>query len=521
MVRLTTISEPTLEEAFADASLLKYELGSSFVVTEGGIYQVDMQAFRTTSQSNGEAIISKSRSIGSIECYVPHAAIPAVTLKVAGVPESGLDDVPAYSIDDKDPEKAQDYIFVGDNAPSVKALITKDERNVLSRSSLDKLEAAVAKLAIAPADVNKEASQANQDAIEVVNSDNEIFVVGHLADLNSFASTNPAQGEAKWIGLDIATNVDDITKLTWNGYALSADDVAEAASVGLEAGHIIFWAKAEQLPKVIRIARENYGEVELKISFADADSFEIPEAAKMDEAKALDNARQGIIKESSLGRIALALVEEGAEPNFDGAELVRYDSVSEFEVPSAGASIEGIYCVYAMNERNHTQSISEPSKVINVSKIAPVVSNISVWGQENTGFDVELLRANKQVILENGNPAVINLDANHLFRNFELVVADDFSSIGTAGDRPSLSLRVVEIDQNKYRQGQLVYPQEPKDGATDEYIPTVDPENPNKYHFTISQDQGWYIVEATTRYHGTKRISVTEPFIVTSTLNFD
>ena len=74
---------------------------------------------------------------------------------------------------------------------------------------------------------------------------NNIVIKGSLDSLNTFASTNPAQGEAKWIGLDLGTNVDDITKLTWNGGALTADDVAEAASVGLGAGHIVFWAKAE------------------------------------------------------------------------------------------------------------------------------------------------------------------------------------------------------------------------------------------------------------------------------------
>ena len=74
---------------------------------------------------------------------------------------------------------------------------------------------------------------------------NNIVIKGSLDSLNTFASTNPAQGEAKWIGLDLGTSVDDITKLTWNGGALTADDVAEAASVGLGAGHIVFWAKAE------------------------------------------------------------------------------------------------------------------------------------------------------------------------------------------------------------------------------------------------------------------------------------
>ena len=97
-----------------------------------------------------------------------------------------------------------------------------------------------------------------------------MVITGSLASLNSFASTNPVQGSAKWIGLDLGTNVDDITKLTWNGSPLSAADVAEAASVGLGAGHIIFWAKAEQLPRTIKIGGEGYTEAEITVSFVDA-----------------------------------------------------------------------------------------------------------------------------------------------------------------------------------------------------------------------------------------------------------
>ena len=48
--------------------------------------------------------------------------------------------------------------------------------------------------------------------------------------------------------------------MTWNGSELTQADVDEAASVGLGAGHIIFWAKADQLPRTITLGapdREN------------------------------------------------------------------------------------------------------------------------------------------------------------------------------------------------------------------------------------------------------------------------
>lgn len=128
----------------------------------------------------------------------------------------------------------------------------------------------VAKLVTAPNDVNKTESQANQDAITVVQDGANITVKGNLASLNSFASTNPNQGTAKWIALDIETKAESITSVTWNGSALTADDVAESASVGLAQNHIIFWAKAEALPRTINIASEGFESVALVVSFEEA-----------------------------------------------------------------------------------------------------------------------------------------------------------------------------------------------------------------------------------------------------------
>ncbi len=77
--------------------------------------------------------------------------------------------------------------------------------------------------------------------------------------MNSFASTNPAQGSGKWIGLDLNTGLDTIVGSTWgDSYELTQEDVDEAASVGLGAGHIIFWTKAEDLPKTIKVNGESY-----------------------------------------------------------------------------------------------------------------------------------------------------------------------------------------------------------------------------------------------------------------------
>ena len=80
-------------------------------------------------------------------------------------------------------------------------------------------------------------------------------------------------------------------------------------------------------------------------------------------------------------KIAFIIADGESEPtidDFDNAEWVRYADNQLFDIPSNNASAEGTYCVYAANERNHSYSISERSDLINVSKIAPKLSGISV-----------------------------------------------------------------------------------------------------------------------------------------------
>lgn len=98
-------------------------------------------------------------------------------------------------------------------------------------------------------------------------SDTEWVVVGSLEELKSFDSTNPAQGNGKWVGIDIDTGLDTIVGATWNGYTLTQDDVNEAASVGLGAGHIIFWTKAEALPSTITIGAPEKENISVTVSF--------------------------------------------------------------------------------------------------------------------------------------------------------------------------------------------------------------------------------------------------------------
>ena len=129
------------------------------------------------------------------------------------------------------------------------------------------------KVKVVPAaDVTEDAARPNQNKCEVLQEDNSVVIVAKIDQLDAFASSDPNQGTHKWVALDLGTNVNDITTLTWNGYALDPSEVEAANALNLGAGHIVFYAKADELennPRTIRIAKGS-DVVELKVSFADS-----------------------------------------------------------------------------------------------------------------------------------------------------------------------------------------------------------------------------------------------------------
>ena len=88
-----------------------------------------------------------------------------------------------------------------------------------------------------------------------VNGDTATLKVD-MAGLQSYDSSNPSQGKAKWVGLIIETGEDTLKNVTYNGTALTAADIADATSVGAPAGAFVLWLKADVVqttPKTITI----------------------------------------------------------------------------------------------------------------------------------------------------------------------------------------------------------------------------------------------------------------------------
>lgn len=124
--------------------------------------------------------------------------------------------------------------------------------------------AAVSKIAAAsmPADENQALAQENQENVTILQDGNSI-VIQINDELNEFLSTNPYQQDRDhaWVAIDIDTGFDSIIGMTWDGDALTQSDVDDANSLGLGAGHIVFWAKADVIataPRTITLGATGY-----------------------------------------------------------------------------------------------------------------------------------------------------------------------------------------------------------------------------------------------------------------------
>lgn len=131
-----------------------------------------------------------------------------------------------------------------------------------------------------PIDGNEVAARNNQSSTNLsivpdTNATHTYHVKVKLDDgcLQSYPSTNPNQGTAKWIGIVIKTNcteepyqnendewIGGITAINWNGQGnLGSMDIADAKSLGLEDGEIILWLKAENLTtREITLSADHY-----------------------------------------------------------------------------------------------------------------------------------------------------------------------------------------------------------------------------------------------------------------------
>ena len=97
----------------------------------------------------------------------------------------------------------------------------------------------------------------NNECIKSISVNGDVATLKvNMAGLQSYDSSDPSQGKAKWVGLIIETGEKTLENVTYNGTPLGAADIADATSVGAPAGAFVLWLKADVVqttPKTITI----------------------------------------------------------------------------------------------------------------------------------------------------------------------------------------------------------------------------------------------------------------------------
>ena len=211
----------------------------------------------TESAKDTKVEVSKGSTVGTITANAPvkiegNGTINKVEANVDGV-EAGKDTVIKDVETGKDVEKAPEV-----NKPSTGGSTGgSSSGGSETRPTVNKLTVEKITGLSAPA-----AAVKNQNAITVKFEDN-VYKVRSNNTLESYASSNTEQGEGKWIGFVLDTGESSIIGLsvdTGNGwYAFTEADVAEAATVGASEGKFVFWMKAEEPNRSIKVKKGTNG----------------------------------------------------------------------------------------------------------------------------------------------------------------------------------------------------------------------------------------------------------------------
>lgn len=223
--------------------------------------------------------------------------------------------------------------------------------------------------------------------------------------------------------------------------------------------------------------------------------------------------KPGVTKDSSLGFIKFYLTSQGesgkpAESTYTNVSEGHGAYVNQENLPfdleiGSDASGDGDWQAYAVNERNHTFSISDISNEIHVSKVAPSLNinleyaGVNVFGEESP----------------TRHPLIVNnvLDSNYDLSDHAVNINAEMSAMhfyctATAPENApegfESKFELIELDRDH------VTPR-----AEDDDVPNV--YNLNEQGAFELAESGFFCVKATTTYHGTKRITISAPFYVT------
>lgn len=187
-------------------------------------------------------------------------------------------------------------------------------------------------------DTLKETNE-NQAAVTLSGSGYDYTITGSLSKLHSFASSNAAQGEGKWIGLLIDVGADVKDQLYFGSSESSLSAITDYEDQVATANQIILWVKADQLTNGAITRYMKYGAdgtvVPLTIRFENTDV----EIRCFDAIAEIDGGTYGSAKEvNDLGLPETVTAYD--TKNESHAVKVTWETPAEYQTNANAGSYE-------------------------------------------------------------------------------------------------------------------------------------------------------------------------------------
>lgn len=236
---------------------------------------------------------------------------------------------------------------------------------------------------------------------------------------------------------------------------------------------------------------------------------------------------EGVTENSSLGLVKLYLTDDesfkpsGYETDAVNKNYIANGKSDTLVAPTAGQA--GTWKVFAVNERNHTFSVSDASNPIYVSKVAPKTLMtlkahlVKLNGQEE---DEE-----KPIIVNNAIFGELDIEHGQTYNipgtSANLYIETEFtdSSEDIIENLNSISIDIVEVKAEYDEEGNIIKLISMPEGE-DRNIPDIYPagynNDINKFVVYGIDEGGIFKLRATTIYHGTKRITFSDPFRIST-----
>lgn len=201
------------------------------------------------------------------------------------------------------------------------------------------------------------------------------------------------------------------------------------------------------------------------------------------------------------------------------------------QVNAEGVTAEGEYRVRAINRRNHTYSVSEPSEGVKTSFIAPRITKINMYTVDGSESTVVLDKGRRPEGVTSPDGVNCELSSlNSYTRNF---IFDIYKKVEETDEEEDVqyddavvSFFVEELIKNNdgtYTPAvnNPTTHNEGEEGTYDEFEVLYDEnfvdanhidDTQGAYTFQLKGDSGWFRIRIENRYHGTLRIGYTDVF---------